>query len=123
MTDLLTLWLADKVTDVVSDEQFVASEALSMAAKNLRRILYKHNQYLKKWLLIMYIQFKNIDFSRDGMSKLLDTLMKNEDNLFFKKGHPDSFLMAIENQSARYVKNNRQTRIYVKNPLLLFIFR
>ncbi len=32
------------------------------------------------------------------------------------------FLMAIENQSARYVKNNRQTRIYVKNPLLLFFF-
>jgi len=30
------------------------------------------------------------------------------------------FLMAIENQSARYVKNNRQTRIYVKNTFLLF---
>lgn len=38
MTDLLTLWLADKVTDMVSDEQVVASEALSMAAENLRRI-------------------------------------------------------------------------------------
>ena len=34
MTDLLTLWLADKV----SDEHVVASEALSMAAENLRRI-------------------------------------------------------------------------------------
>ena len=38
MTALLTLWLADKVTDMVSDEQVVASEALSMAAENLRRI-------------------------------------------------------------------------------------
>ena len=38
MTDLLTLWLADKVTDMVSDEYIVASEALSMAAENLRRI-------------------------------------------------------------------------------------
>ena len=38
MTDLLTLWLADKVTEVVSDEHIVASEALSMAAENLRRI-------------------------------------------------------------------------------------
>lgn len=38
MTDLLTLWLADKVTDMVSDEHVVASEALSMAAENLRRI-------------------------------------------------------------------------------------
>lgn len=38
LTDLLTLWLADKVTDVVSDEDIVASEALSMAAENLRRI-------------------------------------------------------------------------------------
>lgn len=38
MTDLLTLWLADKVTDMVSDEHIVASEALSMAAENLRRI-------------------------------------------------------------------------------------
>ncbi len=36
--DLLTLWLADKVTDVVSDEHKVASEALSMAAENLKRI-------------------------------------------------------------------------------------
>ena len=36
--DLLTLWLADKVTDVVLDEHIVASEALSMAAENLRRI-------------------------------------------------------------------------------------
>lgn len=36
--DLLTLWLADKVTDVVSGEHIVASEALSMAAENLRRI-------------------------------------------------------------------------------------
>ena len=34
MTDLLTLWLAD----MVSDEHIVASEALSMAAENLRRI-------------------------------------------------------------------------------------
>lgn len=38
MTDLLTLWLADKVTDMISDEQVVASEALSMAAENLKRI-------------------------------------------------------------------------------------
>ena len=38
MTDLLALWLADKVTDMVSDERIVASEALSMAAENLRRI-------------------------------------------------------------------------------------
>lgn len=38
MTDLLTLWLADKVTDMVSDEHIVASEALSMAAENLKRI-------------------------------------------------------------------------------------
>ena len=30
------------------------------------------------------------------------------------------FLMAIENQSARYEKNNRQARIYVKNTFLLF---
>ncbi|MBQ6604139.1 MAG: helix-turn-helix transcriptional regulator [Tidjanibacter sp.] len=36
--DLLTLWLADKVTDIVSDEHIVASEALSMVAKNLRII-------------------------------------------------------------------------------------
>ena len=34
MTDLLTLWLADKVTDMVSDEHIVASEALSMAGKS-----------------------------------------------------------------------------------------
>jgi len=38
MTDLLTLWLADKVTDIVSDEHKVASKALSMVAENLRRI-------------------------------------------------------------------------------------
>ena len=38
MADLLTLWLADKVTDVVSDEYIVASEVLSIAAENLRRI-------------------------------------------------------------------------------------
>lgn len=38
MTYLLTLWLADKVTDMVSDEHVIASEALSIAAKNLRRI-------------------------------------------------------------------------------------
>lgn len=38
MTDLLTLWLADKVIDKVSDEHIVASEALSMFAENLRRI-------------------------------------------------------------------------------------
>lgn len=38
MTDLLTLWLADKVTDMVSDEHVVASVALSMAAEKLRRI-------------------------------------------------------------------------------------
>lgn len=38
MIDLLTLWLADKVTDMVSDEYVVASEFLSMATKNLRRI-------------------------------------------------------------------------------------
>lgn len=37
-TYLLTLWLADKVTDMVSDEHIVASETLSMAAENLRRI-------------------------------------------------------------------------------------
>lgn len=37
-TYLLTLWLTDKVTDMVSDEHIVASEALSMAAENLRRI-------------------------------------------------------------------------------------
>lgn len=36
--DLLTLWLADKVTDVVSDEQGVASDALTIAAKNLNKI-------------------------------------------------------------------------------------
>lgn len=35
---LLTLWLADKLTDMVSNEQIVASEALSMAAENLKRI-------------------------------------------------------------------------------------
>lgn len=35
---LLTLWLADKLTDMVSDEQIVASEALSIAAENLKRI-------------------------------------------------------------------------------------
>lgn len=35
---LLTLWLADKLTDMVSDEQVVASEALSIAAENLKRI-------------------------------------------------------------------------------------
>ena len=35
---LLTLWLADKVTSIVSDEYNVASEALSMAAENLKRI-------------------------------------------------------------------------------------
>jgi Helix-turn-helix. len=38
MADLLTLWLADKVTDVVSDEYKVASDALTIAAKNLNRI-------------------------------------------------------------------------------------
>lgn len=38
MKDLLTLWLADKVTDMVSDEHIVALEALSMASENLRRI-------------------------------------------------------------------------------------
>ncbi len=35
---LLTLWLADKVTSIVSDEYNVASEALSMVAENLKRI-------------------------------------------------------------------------------------
>lgn len=35
---LLTLWLADKLTDMVSNEQVVASEALSIAAENLKRI-------------------------------------------------------------------------------------
>lgn len=34
MTDLLTLWLADKV----SDKHIVASKALSIAAENLKRI-------------------------------------------------------------------------------------
>lgn len=38
LTDLLTLWLADKVTAVVSDEHIVASEVLSVAADNLKRI-------------------------------------------------------------------------------------
>lgn len=38
LTDLLTLWLADKVTDVISDEHIIASEALSLAAENLKRI-------------------------------------------------------------------------------------
>ena len=38
MTELLTLWLADKVTDMVSDEQIVAPEALSIVAENLKRI-------------------------------------------------------------------------------------
>ena len=38
ITDLLTLWLADKVTDIISDEQVVASEALFIAAENLKRI-------------------------------------------------------------------------------------
>lgn len=38
MKDLLTLWFADKVTDMVSDEHVVASEVLSMASENLRRI-------------------------------------------------------------------------------------
>lgn len=37
-TDLLTLWLADKITDMLYDEHIVASEALSIAAENLRRI-------------------------------------------------------------------------------------
>ncbi len=36
--ELLTLWLADKVTDIVSDEQRVASDVLSIAAENLRQI-------------------------------------------------------------------------------------
>ncbi|MDO5570132.1 MAG: helix-turn-helix transcriptional regulator [Bacteroidales bacterium] len=36
--ELLTLWLADKVTDVVSAEQRVATEVLSIAAENLKRI-------------------------------------------------------------------------------------
>ncbi|MEG2181027.1 MAG: hypothetical protein RRZ66_10745 [Bacteroidales bacterium] len=38
LTDVLTLWLAEKVMDVVLEEPIVASESLSMAAKNLRRI-------------------------------------------------------------------------------------
>lgn len=38
ITDLLALWLADKVTDIISDEQVVASEALFIAAENLKRI-------------------------------------------------------------------------------------
>ena len=38
MTELLTLWLADKVTDMVSDEQIVAPETLSIVAENLKRI-------------------------------------------------------------------------------------
>ena len=37
MAELLTLWLADKVTDVVSNEYKIASEALSMAAENLKK--------------------------------------------------------------------------------------
>ena len=37
-TELLALWLADKVTDVISEEQRVAIAALSMAAENLKRI-------------------------------------------------------------------------------------
>jgi hypothetical protein len=32
------------------------------------------------------------------------------------------FLMAIENQSARYVKNNRQARIYVKKSPFAILF-
>lgn len=36
--ELLTLWLADKVTDVVSVEQRVATEVLSIAAENLKKI-------------------------------------------------------------------------------------
>ena len=35
---LLTLWLADKVTSIVSDEYNVASEALSMVAENLKKL-------------------------------------------------------------------------------------
>lgn len=35
--ELLTLWLADKVADVVSDEQRVASRALSIVVENLRK--------------------------------------------------------------------------------------
>lgn len=38
MTELLTLWLADKVTDMVSDEHIVAPEALIIAAENLKKI-------------------------------------------------------------------------------------
>ena len=37
LTDLLILWLADKVTDVVSDEHIVALDALSLATENLRK--------------------------------------------------------------------------------------
>lgn len=37
MADLLTLWLADKVIAIVSDEQKVASRVLSMVEENLRR--------------------------------------------------------------------------------------
>lgn len=36
--ELLTLWLADKVTDLVSDDRRIAPEALSIAARNLTRI-------------------------------------------------------------------------------------
>lgn len=36
-TDLLALWLADKVTDIISDEYFVASEALLIATENLKK--------------------------------------------------------------------------------------
>ena len=35
---LLTLRLADKVTDIVSNEHRVASDTLSMAAENLKRV-------------------------------------------------------------------------------------
>lgn len=38
MIDHLTLWLADKVTDMVSDQHVVASKVLLMTAENLRRI-------------------------------------------------------------------------------------
>lgn len=38
LTVLLTLWLADKITNVALDEYIVASEALSLATENIKRI-------------------------------------------------------------------------------------
>lgn len=35
--DLLSLWLADKVTNIVSQEQSIADNALSLATKEIRK--------------------------------------------------------------------------------------